>query len=162
MIRRITSADAKDILKIYALGLETRNATFETKVPSWETWDQKFHKHSRIVFADNGEIQGWAGITPFSNREVYKGVAEVSIYVHPDYIGKGIGSQLMKKLIKSSEENGIWTLFSSVFPENEATIKLHTRNNFKLLGRREKIAKLDGNWRDTLIFERRSKITGID
>lgn len=162
MIRNITSADASDILKIYELGLETRNATFETKVPVWDEWDKKFHKHSRLVFIENDLIKGWAALAPFSIREVYRGVAEVSIYIHPEYSGKGIGSQLMEQLIKSSEDHEIWTLFSSVFPENQATIQLHTKFGFKLLGRREKIARLDGVWRDTLIFERRSKRVGID
>lgn len=162
MIRNITSSDAIDILKIYELGLETRNATFETRVPTWEEWNRKFHTHSRLAYIKNHHIIGWAGITPFSVREVYKGVAEVSIYIHPNYNGKGIGSKLMQALIISSEKNGIWTLFSSVFPENKATIKLHLKFGFELLGRRKKIAQLDGIWRDTLIFERRSKIAGIN
>ena len=161
MIRNITSADAGEILKIYELGLQTRNATFETRVPTWEIWDKKHHSHSRLVFVENDKIIGWAALAPFSQREVYCGVAEVSIYIHPAHSGKGIGSQLMKELIKSSEENNIWTLFSSVFPENKATIKIHRNSGFKLLGRREKIARLDGIWRDTLIYERRSKIVGI-
>ncbi|MGA8853075.1 MAG: N-acetyltransferase family protein [Christiangramia sp.] len=161
MIRNVKASDAQDILKIYGLGLKTRNATFETTLPSWLDWDKKFHQHSRLVYIKDDQLIGWAGITPFSAREVYKGVAEVSIYIHPDYNGKGIGSELMQALIISSEENGIWTLFSSVFPENEATIKLHLKFEFELLGRRKKIAQLDGIWRDTLIFERRSKVAGI-
>ncbi|PTX42969.1 phosphinothricin acetyltransferase [Christiangramia gaetbulicola] len=162
MIRNIISTDAPEILNIYELGLETRNATFETRVPTWEEWDKKHHSHSRLVFFENDMIKGWAALAPFSMREVYRGVAELSIYIHPEHSGKGIGSQLMRGLIASSEKNLIWTLFSSVFPENEATVKLHTKFGFKLLGRREKIAQLDGIWRDTLIFERRSKIVGID
>lgn len=161
MIRKIKSSDAREILEIYKYGLEGRNATFETKVPDWDEWENKFHKHSRLAFTENDQIIGWAGITPFSKREVYKGVAEVSIYIHPEYSGKGVGSQLMDALVASSEEHGIWTLFSSVFPENKATINLHMKFGFRLMGRREKIAKLDGLWRDTLIFERRSKKVGI-
>lgn len=161
MIRAIKSSDARDILEIYKYGLDGRNATFETKVPDWDEWENKFHEHSRLAFTENERVIGWAGITPFSKREVYKGVAEVSIYIHPDFSGKGIGSQLMEALIASSEKHGIWTLFSSVFPENKATISLHMKFGFRLMGRREKIAKLDGVWRDTLIFERRSKNVGL-
>lgn len=162
MIRKIESKDAEAILAIYQLGLDTRNATFETRVPDWEFWDSKFYLHSRFAYLQDDRVLGWAAISPYSTREVYKGVAEVSIYVHPDSAGKGIGSALMGELIKSSEENGIWTLFSSVFPENTATIRLHEKFGFRLLGRRNKIALLDGIWRDTLIYERRSVITGID
>ncbi|MCH4823223.1 GNAT family N-acetyltransferase [Gramella lutea] len=162
MIRELTANDASAILNIYRLGLETRNATFETRVPTWEEWNKKFHRHSRLVFTEENTIKGWAGLTPFSTREVYKGVAEVSIYVHPSFHGEGIATRLLKALIPSSEEHNTWTLFSSVFPENNATIKLHENLGFKLLGRREKIAKLEGVWRDTLIFERRSQRVGID
>ena len=162
MIRPITSTDSKEVLEIYEYGLEGRNATFETRVPTWEEWNNKFHSHSRLAFIKDHKVVGWAGITPFSSREVYRGVAEVSIYVHPDHSGKGIGHRLMEALIQSSEKNGIWTLFSSVFPENQATISLHIKSGFRLMGRRERIAKLDGIWRDTLIFERRSKKAGIN
>lgn len=157
MIRNINSSDAVDILKIYELGLETRNATFETRVPTWEEWDKKFFSHSRLAYLEKDNILGWAGLIPFSTRDIYRGVAEVNIYIHPVFAGKGIGSQLMKALITYSENENIWTLYSSVFPENIATIKLHTNHGFRLIGKREKIAKLDGVWRDTLIFERRSK-----
>lgn len=162
MIRAITSTDADQVLEIYKLGLETRNATFETIVPSWKNWEAKFHRHSRLAFVEDKTLKAWAALAPTSARAVYKGVAEVSIYVHPNAAALGIGSKLMQALIRSSEENGIWTLFSSVFPENKATIRLHAKFDFKLLGRREKIAQLDGIWRDTLIFERRSKIIGIN
>ncbi|MUP45584.1 N-acetyltransferase family protein [Gramella sp. BOM4] len=162
MIRFIKDENAAQVLEIYGFGLQTRHATFETRVPEWKEWNEKFHTHSRLGYFENDQLHGWAAITPFSKREVYRGVAEVSIYIHPKHSGKGIGSALMAALISSSEENGIWTLFSSVFPENEATIRLHQKHGFRLLGRREKIAKLDGIWRDTLIFERRSKLTGID
>ena len=161
MIRKIKSTDARDILEIYRLGLEGRNATFETAVPPWEEWEKKFHKHSRLAIVKDKKFTGWAALSPFSNREVYRGVAEVSIYVHPEFSGRGIGTILMQALIDSSEKEGIWTLFSSVFPENIATIKLHQKSGFRLMGKREKIARLDGIWRDTLIFERRSKNVGL-
>ena len=100
---------------------------------------------------------GWVALSPTSKRKVYEGVAEISIYIHPNYFGKGIGTQLMQKAILSSEENGIWTLYSSIFPENEATLQLHLKNGFTLIGKREKIAKLDEEWRDTLLLEKRSE-----
>jgi phosphinothricin acetyltransferase len=148
--------DSKSVLEIYRMGLETRNATFETTVPSWQEWDSKHLPHSRLVFEENGTITGWAALTPASARKVYDGVAEVSIYVATGHRGKKIGSALMEQIILSSENNGIWTLFSSVFPENEATIKLHTKFGFRIIGKREKIAQLDGKWRDTILLERRS------
>ena len=109
-----------------------------------------------------GQVLGWIALSPVSARDAYKGVAEVSIYVDTQFTGKGIGSTLMEKMILSSEEHGIWTLFSSVFPENMATLKLHEKFGFRIIGDREKIAKLDGKWRNTLILERRSKKTGFE
>ena len=155
MIREMLQDDCDRVLEIYRMGLDTGNATFETKVPSWHEWDSKHLIHSRFVSEENGTIVGWAALTPFSAREVYRGVAEVSIYVSTDFRRKKIGSGLMKQIIESSESNGIWTLFSSVFPENEATLKLHLKFGFRIIGKREKIARLDGKWRDTILLERR-------
>lgn len=162
MIREMIRKDAQRILEIYKMGLDTRNATFETKVPAWSDWDLKHHKHSRFVYLQDDRILGWAALSPVSAREVYSGVAELSIYIDTNCLGKGIGSKLMEKLIGSSEENGIWTLQSSVFPENTATLKLHEKFDFRILGKRERIAPLDGKWRDTVILERRSKKTGYN
>lgn len=148
--------DAGAVLAIYGAGLETRLSTFETTIPSWDSWDENHHKHSRFVFEENGKVVGWAALSPVSKRAVYAGVAEVSIYIDPDYFGKKIGSKLMERLIESSENNGIWTLYSSVFPENKATMALHEKFGFRLIGYREKIGKLDGKWRDTMLLERRS------
>jgi L-amino acid N-acyltransferase YncA len=156
MIREMLPVDSKSVLEIYAMGLETGNATFETIVPSWQEWDLKHLSHSRFVYESDGKVVGWAALTPFSSRIVYCGVAELSIYVASEFRGKKIGSALMERIIYSSEVNGIWTLFSSVFPENEATLSLHKKFGFRIIGKREKIAKLDGNWRDTILLERRS------
>ena len=156
MVREMHQSDSQEVLEIYRMGLETRNATFETKVPSWHEWDYKHLPHSRFVSEENGIVTGWAALTPFSTREVYRGVAEVSIYVASALRGKKIGSALMDQIIISSELNGIWTLFSSVFPENEATLKLHAKFGFRVIGKRERIAQLDGKWRDTILLERRS------
>ena len=151
----------KDVAEIYAYGLLGRNATFETDVPDFESWNKKFHAHLRWVALINNKIIGWAGLLPISARKVYDGVAEVSIYVHPDFTGKGIGKQLMNHLVVESEKAGLWSLYASIFPENIASIRLHTSYGFREIGYRERIAKLDGIGRDTLLFERRSKITGI-
>ena len=156
MIRKMELADARKVLDIYGKGLETRMATFETTVPSWDSWDNNHHRHSRFVYEENGKIMGWAALSPVSKRSVYAGVAEVSIYVDPELFGRTIGSQLMEKLIISSEENGIWTLYSSIFRENRPSFRLHEKFRFRQIGYREKIAKLDGQWKDTLLLERRS------
>src|ERR1035437_2918843 len=156
MVREMQQADSQNVLEIYRMGLETRNATFETNVPSWQEWDSKHLPHSRFVSENVGIVTGWVALTPFSLREVYNGVAEVSIYVADGFRGKNIGKDLLEKVIISSEENGIWTLVSSVFPENEATLKLHAKFGFRVTGRTERIARLDGKWRDTILLERRS------
>ena len=161
MLRNMESSDVPAVLEIYAYGLETRMATFETELPTWDQLDQKWHKHSRFVFEQAGEVVGWVALNPVSNREVYRGVAEISIYVAKNFWGQGIGSQLMHRVIQSSEQNGIWTLYSSMFPENTATVRLHHKFGFRKVGIRKKIASLDGVWRDTLIMERRSKTIGI-
>jgi phosphinothricin acetyltransferase len=155
VIRPMRSSDATRVLDIYRMGIDTGNATFETRLPDWETWDNRHLLHSRFVY-DDGIVQGWVALSSVSTREVYRGVAELSIYVDERARHRGIGSALMHQVIRSSEEHGIWTLFSSVFPENEATLKLHLNHGFRLIGQREKIAKLNGEWRDTLLLERRS------
>jgi phosphinothricin acetyltransferase len=156
MVRDMLYSDSETVLEIYRIGLETRNATFETTVPSWQEWDSKHLTHSRFVSVTDSIVVGWAALTPFSTREVYRGVAEVSIYIAAGFRGKKIGSNLMEQIIISSELNGIWTLVSSVFPGNEATLRLHEKFGFRIIGKRERIAKLDGKWRDTILLERRS------
>jgi L-amino acid N-acyltransferase YncA len=157
MIREMIPTDSTRILEIYKMGLDTRNATFETKVPSWTDWDSKHLEHSRFVYVENDKIHGWVALSPVSTRKVYEGVAEVSVYIDINTLGKGIGSKLMEKVIISSEMHGIWTLYSSVFPENAATLRLHDKCGFRIIGTREKIAQLDNKWRDTVLLERRSK-----
>jgi len=158
MIRTLTKDDAEAVLEIYAFGIKTRNATFETRVPTWKEWDARHHTFCRFVFEDEDKIGGWAALVPTSARECYRGVAETSIYVAGHCLGRGIGSQLMELLIADSEQKGIWTLTSSIFPENQASIRLHYKFGFHEVGVRKKIAQLDGIWRDTLILERRSKM----
>lgn len=156
MIRPMIAEDAKRVLEIYKMGIDTRNATFETEVPEWIDWDSKHLQHSRFVYTENEKILGWAALSAVSARPVYKGIAEVSIYIDSGFHAKGIGSQLMEKLIDSSEEHGIWTLNSSVFPENTATLRLHEKFRFRIIGTKEKVARLDGMWRNTILLERRS------
>jgi phosphinothricin acetyltransferase len=157
----MTVQDSARVLEIYKMGLETRNATFETNVPSWSDWDSNHISHSRFVYVDNDKILGWVALSPYSKRLVYSGVAEVSIYVDIQTLSKGIGSSLIDQVIASSEEQSIWTLCSSVFSDNTATLKLHEKFGFRVIGFREKIARLDDTWRDTILLERRSKKTGI-
>jgi L-amino acid N-acyltransferase YncA len=160
-IRSFKSSDWDIVAAIYKQGLDTRNATFELLVPEYETWIKKFHDHLLWVAVMNNQVLGWAGLQPVSARKVYEGVVEVTIYVHNDFAGKGVGTTLMKHLIEASEKAGVWMLYSSIFPENTASIRLHVNNGFREIGYREKIAQLDGKWRNTVLFERRSKNVGL-
>ena len=161
MIRSMKTNDNNAVLCIYKKGIESRNATFEVNVPEWDSWDSKHLKHSRLIYMIGNNIVGWAALSPVSSREAYNGVAEVSIYIDPNYSGRGIGKELLNALIRQSEENGIWTLYSSIFEENIASIRIHEKNGFRRIGYRERIAKLDGKWRNTVLFERRSRIVGV-
>ena len=147
--RRIVTITASD-------GTLTGQASFETESPDWEGWDTRHHPEPRLIARDGDLIVGWAAVAPTSARPVYRGVAEVSVYVDPEHSGRGIGTALMAELIPLTEQAGIWTLQSSVFPENEATVALHRRYGFREVGRRERIARHHGVWRDTIVFERRS------
>ena len=160
MIQNMFEGDLPAVLDIYKKGIETRNATFETTVPSAAKWDLSHHKFCRLVRVENGAVVGWAALSPVSQRPCYSGVAEISVYVSPDHIGRGIGAELLAHLIPESETNGIWTIHCSIFPENTASRRLFLKFGFRQVGRREKIAQLDGRWRTTLILERRSKIVG--
>ncbi|MCX6207917.1 MAG: GNAT family N-acetyltransferase [Bacteroidetes bacterium] len=149
------------ISNIYLEGISTGNATFQTTAPSWEEWHQTHLQHSRFVVIVNNEIAGWAALSAVSSRCVYAGVAEVSIYIGEQFRSQNIGYNLLLHLIKSSEENGFWTLQSGIFSENLASIKLHKKCDFRMIGCREKIGKLNGVWKDNVIMERRSKTIGI-
>lgn len=152
----------QQVKEIYAKGIATNNATFETEVPSLEVWDDNHHLHSRLVAIENGSVLGWASLNPTSKRHVYRGIAEVTIYVDPGRFRKGIGESLLRALIASSEAHGIWTLTASIFPENKASIALHEKCGFRILGTRERVGKHHGVWRDTIIMERRSAVVGVD
>ena len=139
-------------------GIKTGQATFETKSVSWERWDKVHHDFCRFVMEDSGETLGWVAISPVSSRDVYRGVAEVSIYIGENARGKGIGKKLFRRLVEESEKKGIWTLQSSLFPENIASVNLHYQMGFREVGIRKRIAQHYGVWRDTLIMERRSTL----
>ena len=147
---------------VYLEGIATGEATFETEAPSWEAWDSGHLSFGRLVARDGDSVIGWAALSPVSQRKAYSGVAEVSVYVAAHSRGKGVGQALLERLIRESEQNGIWTLQAAVFPENAATLALHKRCGFREVGRRERISKLNGNWRDTILLERRSRAVGVD
>ena len=146
---------------IYESGLATGNASFQTSAPSWEEWDAAHLKHSRLVSILNNQVVGWAALTPVSGRCVYAGVAEVSVYVHPDSRSLGIGEDLLQELIIESEKNGIWTLQAGIFPENIPSLRIHEKTGFRQVGFREKIGQMNGKWRDTVLLERRSKTIAV-
>ena len=148
------------VSEIYREGIETGQATFETAVPTWEVWDMNHRPDCRLIALIDHKIAGWAALSPISRRQVYNGVAEISIYIASAARGQGIGKQLMLTLVTFSEEAGIWTLQSTIFPENEASVALHQAFGFRVVGTRERIAQMNGIWRDTVLLERRSKIIG--
>jgi len=151
-----------EVAGIYAAGLATGNASFQSDIPSWEEWDHAHVENSRLVAIENEKVLGWAALTAVSGRCVYAGVGETSIYVSADARGRGIGKKLLDALIKESERHNFWTLQAGIFPENAASIKIHEDCGFRIIGRREKLGKMKGVWRDVLLLERRSAITGIN
>ena len=155
----MTRDDWPAVEAIYAEGIATRHATFETAAPSWDEFDTGRHREHRIVAVESGVVVGWAALSPTSARACYAGVAEHSVYVTESARGRGVGRALMDALVESADAGGIWTIQTSIFPENEASVALHERLGFRVVGRRERIAQLAGVWRDTLLLERRSRVT---
>ncbi len=156
------SADWTEVRAIYMEGIATRQATFEIQTPSWEAWDTAHLSSARLVARQDKTLVGWAALSPVSVRQVHAGVAEVSVYVAQSQRGVGVGRRLLEALIAASEANGIWSLQAVMFPENAGSVALHRRCGFRDVGHRERIASLDGVWRDTILLERRSQSTGID
>jgi len=150
------ASDWEQVREIYLQGIRSGHSTFETEAPSWERWDEAYLPFARLVMREGERVLGWAALSPVSKRQVYRGVAELTVYVAESARGRGIGRALLDELIAESERNGIWTLQASIFPENVASVELHRRCGFREIGRRERIAMLQGVWRDTLLFERRS------
>lgn len=149
--------DWESVKSIFEDGIATKNATFETAAGTWEKWNSDHLTDARLVAENSDQIQGWAALSPVSGRCVYGGVAEVSVYVANAMHGKGLGSALLDRLIEESEQQNIWTLQAGIFPENKASINLHKKLGFRIVGTREKIGKMDGQWRDVVLMERRSK-----
>ncbi|MCY1720557.1 GNAT family N-acetyltransferase [Prolixibacteraceae bacterium Z1-6] len=145
------------VSRIYQDGIKTGNATFEQNSPEWEVWDKGHLKACRIVAVADGKVAGWAALSAISQRCVYGGVCEVSVYVAEDFRGRGVGRILLKALIDASEKNGIWTLQAGIFPENKASISLHKSMGFREVGVREKIGRMNDVWRDVVLLEKRSK-----
>jgi L-amino acid N-acyltransferase YncA len=161
VIDQMNATDWEQVRAIYLEGIATGNATFETQAPSWEAWDQAHLHFARLVARDGERVLGWAALSPVSKRSVYRGVAELTVSVAESARGQGIGRALLEALIGESEQSGIWTLQAAIMVENAASIQLHLRCGFREVGRRERIGKLNGVWRDTLLFERRSDKVGV-
>jgi phosphinothricin acetyltransferase len=155
-IREMTPSDWPRVEAVYAEGIATGEATFETETPSWHDFDRTRLDAGRLVAVEDGHVVGWVALTPVSSRACYAGVVEHSVYVAADARGRGVGRALLESLVRHSVEAGIWTLQTSVFPENEASLALHERIGFRVVGRRERIARLGGVWRDTILLERRA------
>jgi phosphinothricin acetyltransferase len=161
-IRVLVEANWPVVRAIYLEGIATGNATFETEAPAWAAWDAAHFPAPRLVAVSDQTTIGWAALTRVSTRTVYAGVAEVSVYVANDARGSGVGRALLEKLVSESEANDIWTLQASIFPENSASLRLHKSCGFREVGRRERIGKMNGVWRDTVLLERRSGVAGSD
>ena len=159
-IQLMKDEDWDQVRSIYLEGVATGNATFEREAPSWEKWDRAHLRENRLIARDAGSVVGWAALSAVSSRCVYAGVAEVSVYVGAAARGRGIGRALLESLIENTERSGIWTLEAGIFPENAPSVRLHLDCGFREVGRREKLGQMDGQWRDVLLLERRSKTVG--
>jgi phosphinothricin acetyltransferase len=153
--------DWPQVAAIYAEGIATHNATFETHVPDWDTWNRAHRTDCRLVARDGDQVLGWAAVSQVSSRYVYRGVVEHSIYITAATRGKGIGKALLKALIYASEAAGIWVIQTRIFPENVASLGLHKACGFREVGILERIGQMDGVWRDVVLLERRSKVVGV-
>lgn len=156
IVRSMRPEDWSEVRRIYAAGISTGNATFETAVPTWPEWDAGHRSDLRFTAGQGDRVVGWTATTSVSDRCCYDGVIEHSVYVDPDHWGRGIGRQLLGHLIASSEAAGIWTIQTGIFPENAGSLALHHACGFRTVGRRERLGQLNGRWRDVLLLERRA------
>lgn len=161
-IRAMRSGDWEAVRQIYAEGISTGIATLEVRAPAWEDWDAAHAPIPRLVATTGTEVLGWAALAPVSRRPVYRGVAEVSLYVAAHARGRGVGSSLLSALVAASEAAGYWTLQASILAENAGSLRVHEAAGFRVVGRRERIGQREGVWRDTIILERRSRVIGVD
>ncbi|MFG3040836.1 GNAT family N-acetyltransferase [Streptomyces sp. NPDC048330] len=153
----LTADHADEVVAIYQAGVDEGNATFETVAPAWEEFDAaKLPEHRFAALGQDGQVLGWVAATRVSDRCAYAGVVEHSVYVHPDARGRGVASALLKALVDSTEAAGIWTVQSGIFPENAASLAVHARAGFRVVGTRERVGRHHGIWRDTVLVERRS------
>ena len=156
-LRELRETDWPAVRSIYEQGIAGRNATFETKAPDWDTWSGSQLDDHRLVAVEDGRVVGWVVVHPVSPRPCYAGVVEHSVYVADDAQGKGVGRALLERLIAETEQAGIWTIQTGIFPENEASLALHVRCGFRVVGTQEQLGQLDGVWRDVVVLERRSE-----
>ena len=159
-IRALEPQHWPEVARIYAEGIASGGATFETDVPAWESWNAAHLSEHRFVALSDDRVVGWVAVAPVSERCVYGGVVENSVYVAASSRGLGIGKLLLGQLIESTETAGVWTIQAGMFPENTASIRLHERLGFEIVGRRKRLGKLNGEWRDVLLMERRSALVG--
>lgn len=158
ILTRMRQDDWPFVRKIYEEGIATGQATFEQEAPEWDSWNKDHLRICRFVAKKDNQVIGWAALSPISERCVYGGVAEVSVYVSSDARGQGVGTQLLWALIEDSGKEGIWTLQAGIFPENTASLQLHRKNGFREVGYREKIGQHKGVWRDVILMERRNPL----
>ena len=154
-VRPLQPSDYGAVAAIFAEGIATGLATFETEVPSWEAWDAVHLSKHRFVAELNGEVAGWIAVVPYSQRAVYRGVGEVSVYVAERARGRGVGSALLEAVVEGARDGSLWTLQAGIFPDNVASLGLHRRLGFRVVGVRERIGQLDGVWRDVVLLELR-------
>ena len=159
-IEAMTATDWDAVRGIYASGIATGNATFEVEPPSWQRWDAAHLPGHRLVARSAGHVVGWAALGPVSERCVYRGVAENSVYVDPAHAGRGVGRALLTALLDEADAAGIWTVQTGIFPENLASLALHRRCGFRVVGTRERLGEHGGRWRDVVLMERRSEVAG--
>lgn len=161
--RPMVPGDWPAVAEIYRQGIESGNATFETDVPEWESWDAARSPECRIVAAVDEAVVGFGGLSPVSRRCVYAGVREVMIYVAASARGRGVGAKLLLELVRQTESLGLWTLQAGIFPENQASIRIFEKAGFRVLGTHERLGRFhDGRWRDVVLMERRSSVAGLD
>jgi len=157
-LRPLQPADWPQVADIYAAGIATGNATFETEPPDWTTWDASHRSDLRLVAVDHGHVVGWAAASTVSDRCCYAGVVEDSVYIDAEHQGRGVGRLLLAALVEAAESHGVWTVQTGIFPENTGSIALHHACRFRTVGRRERLGQLNGVWRDVLLLERRSPL----